>query len=365
MNTNSEMEQNQVMQDHNINQTNQVDPLDQIDLEDSAEPEYEFEEKESGEKESGEKFESPESGQKRLNKLPLDVLNGFRLSSIDTNFSILVSELQRRRKEMKTMEQHSFERMWTQTVYERCMEFLKEHKTFRRNSHDNISQDIAEYMKITPLVNLLQTFIDIAQQNGFFAKKCMDEMDSKNTNFSNRDWDEARTRYFTCNRLYYDFVELYQHCTGTWKPKRDHSQNMDRTQRGPREPREPREPRVQFDRNGSRENKHFERPHHQDRMPQSRQNTMHQDYPQQNTTYQDHPQQNTMQQSKPNHDRGTVQPKQRQQYDNSHQEHHNTTVNRKQYVPGSYSSFSENNTSTEKYQTPKSKKSVHHKYNHN
>ena len=187
------------------------------------------------EEESARKFSSPEAGASRLDKLPPNVLVVLQLLDEDVMFYALIMELQTRCHDCRTtLPIYSTDRMWIHTVFSFCMNFRREKIISESGATQDVSAEVQEYMRTTPIVSILQTLVDLAQQTGYQAKQFLDTLENEaSTKFvSTQDHDDA---YNNCNNLqrrYHDYVDLFRHCTGTWKPPRKNVHRSDAPTRG-------------------------------------------------------------------------------------------------------------------------------------
>lgn len=172
---------------------------------------------------------SPEVGAERLSKLPSQVHNCFQVS-LERCFDALINELKNRCTNYKTSsDPHAFERMWTQMVLSNCLTFKQEHFKTKTNMVDRHPQELVEYMKSSAIVDLLQTFNDVSQQNGYYARqeyeKLLEDYNNEKSpgkkTIPQRKIDDTKERSYYLQSFYRDFVDLYHRCTGTWKPKRN------------------------------------------------------------------------------------------------------------------------------------------------
>lgn len=169
------------------------------------------------------KFSSPEAGMERLSKIPGNVCAAICAVGIDNTFREFLTCAKLRCDNCKsTMEMLSCERMWTNMVYSMCMDFNRDH--FGKNGSQTVPQELTDYMNSVSMLEMLQVFIDISQQNGFNAQKEYDAMNTEgqnqSPNINQRQLDDAQNYCRALKQLYHDFVDLYRHCTGTWKPRR-------------------------------------------------------------------------------------------------------------------------------------------------
>ena len=180
------------------------------------------------ENENEHKFSSPATGIERLSKLPSDVLYGLQILSIETTFNLFIEEIQNRCHEYKnTHDRFSFERMWVQTVFGRCMDFRREH-FHTKVMLNRVPIEITNFMKNNSLIDLLQIFIDLSQQNGYHAKLAFDTLKNNTSRrVTQRELDDAYNGCVASQKLYHDFVDLYRHCIGTWRPSRTTYHNRD------------------------------------------------------------------------------------------------------------------------------------------
>jgi hypothetical protein len=183
------------------------------------------------------KFSSPEAGAERLGKLPPNILSTLRSVNEEIIFDAFIVELKNRCHEHKNkLEKYSPERMWTQIVFSKCMNFRYQHFHSKPNSLENIPNDFLHFLRDSTIVNILQILVDVAQQSGFNAKQLLDGYNTDTTfNVNQKDYNDARERWNTCQRHYYDYVELFRHCTGMWRPNKN--RQSDSTNRNSSEPK--------------------------------------------------------------------------------------------------------------------------------
>lgn len=157
----------------------------------------------------------------RLSKLPYDILNVFNIINIGVIFGVFLLEIRKRNKQLaKNQGIHSTVRMWTGNVYFFCYKFHKKH--FQNTFYvDKIPNCITEFIKMTPITDLLQIFIDVIQQKSYFARKQLKVLYHRDVIKRNKKEIiqlKIRCRYF--ENMYYDFVDLYKKCTGNKIPKK-------------------------------------------------------------------------------------------------------------------------------------------------
>jgi hypothetical protein len=159
----------------------------------------------------------------RLSKLPHDVLNAFNTVNIGANFRVFVSEIEKRNYQLiKSQGVYSTLRMWTGNVYFFCYKFYIKH--FQKSSDiSEVPINIIEYIRTSPIIDMLQVFIDISQRNRYIARNQLKELANSNISRTmnyKRELIRSKIRCRTLGNLYYDFVELYKKCTGCRIPKR-------------------------------------------------------------------------------------------------------------------------------------------------
>lgn len=171
------------------------------------------------------KFSSSEASIERLSKLSDEVINEFKLWSrnFDSIFNIFIAEIRTRCIEYKTTrDHHDTERMWMQIVFSMCMSFRYDHNLRPKQYTETEFNNINKYMKTASVIDLLQIFIDITQQNCHNVKQIINSHDN---NSLQTDSDELKYNESMLQQLYHDFVDLYRRCTGTWKPLKTYGPN--------------------------------------------------------------------------------------------------------------------------------------------
>ena len=185
--------------------------------------------------ESTRTFSSPEAGATRLGKLPPNVLVVLQLLDEETMFNALITELQNRCQECRTtLPVYDTNRMWIQMVFSYCMNFRREKIFSESGTTQDVPPEVLEYMHTTPIVSILQTFVDLAQQTGFQAQQFLDTLENEAVEkfVSIKDHDDACSNRNNLQRRYHDYVDLFRHCTGTWKPARKNFRRSDAPIRG-------------------------------------------------------------------------------------------------------------------------------------
>lgn len=170
------------------------------------------------------KFTSPEAGAERLSKLDPEILDALKLMTEDDIFSLFLSELKNKCNFLQSsQDSFSHERMWTQIVFSICMNFKREHFHSKvKLSH--VPPKITAWFKDTNVVSILQTFVDISQQNGYAAKQVLMKLRETDPRSSkHQDTKElhlTQERFELLQNRYHDYVDLLKRCTGTWKPQK-------------------------------------------------------------------------------------------------------------------------------------------------
>lgn len=139
---------------------------------------------------------SPQSAIERLKSLPNTVVEAF--ANIDVMLNILIDELYNRCNNNDPL---TIDTMWHKIVLSSCKSFRRKHYP-RRNDIAPVGQDVINYFKSTSIINLLQTFNDIAQRNGFEAN----EKNDKNA--------------YHYKNMYHEFVRLFHQCSDPQKLNR-------------------------------------------------------------------------------------------------------------------------------------------------
>lgn len=174
---------------------------------------------------NGPRFTSPEASAERLSKLPADVQNALKMMTEENIFTALVNEIQARCQECRVRcSAYDYERMWVHMVRTYCRSFRSQY--FSRSSRttivDSLPEVVVEYMKTVPLVDLLQTIVDLSQQRGYCAKQRLDSFVGSDGKLmvKQHEYEEAREKCNYLFRCYYSYVDLFRMCTGTWRPSR-------------------------------------------------------------------------------------------------------------------------------------------------
>lgn len=171
---------------------------------------------------------SPEACMARLAKLPENVQNELKsMTEYDCFNSCVQSLVSRCAEQRKNMEENNFERMWTHNVRNHCMNFRQQCFRHMRNRSNGTYQVFTDYMSTLSVMEMLQTLVDLAQQRGFFAKQnlasCMDENGALVV--SETDYAQSKEQCTYCYNQYHFYVDLYRHCNGSWRPRRNNRSN--------------------------------------------------------------------------------------------------------------------------------------------
>jgi len=171
--------------------------------------------------ESTRKFSSPESGAERLKQLPQKVCDFYHLVPIETAFNAFLKSLRNRCADCKTThDKFSYEKMWMSMVFSICMDFRRDVFQSKSDDMDQTPVEIRDWMDQTGIIEILQTFIDVAQQNGHEAKNELAKQEENTESKNQRHTDNIKSRCSALQNRYHSFVDLYRRCTGTWKPPR-------------------------------------------------------------------------------------------------------------------------------------------------
>jgi hypothetical protein len=200
----------------NFNDCEEDDVFNEVDVENENEKNTNFEYK----------FSSPEACAERLGKLPSNILSALRSLNEEVIFDIFITELKVRCHDCKNrLDKYSPERMWTQIVFSKCMDFKHEHFRNKNNNLDRVSTDFLTFMRNVDIVSILQILVDVAQQNGYHSKQLFDNLSNEHKmNYINqKDYDDAKNRWLLNQQQYHNYVNLFRHCTGTWKPMKKRS----------------------------------------------------------------------------------------------------------------------------------------------
>ncbi|BCS83364.1 hypothetical protein QLL95_gp0759 [Cotonvirus japonicus] len=161
---------------------------------------------------------SAEAGAARLAKLPKQICDEIKKLGYDIAFKKFIEELVDDVRSNRSSGDNidSFENMWYRMALTICNSFY--YRNFgrrygaRQEADDAlISNELREYICQTPVLDVIQTFIDLTQQDGNLNNK--------------QNQDEQFIRYHRF--LYRSFVTLYHQCNGTWKPQK-HNNNRKR-----------------------------------------------------------------------------------------------------------------------------------------
>ncbi|AVL94986.1 hypothetical protein ma600 [Moumouvirus australiensis] len=134
---------------------------------------------------------SPQAGATRLALLPKNVHEEFRRVSYGQAFRVFLERLENDSKSDVFEHYHS---LWLKIVNNLCVSFSKKN-FYSREPDVQFSEEFRRCINQTDVLDVIQTFIDFAQQDG-------------NT-------DNFREASFY-RRLYKSFVRLYHQCNGTW-----------------------------------------------------------------------------------------------------------------------------------------------------
>uniref|UniRef100_A0A6G6AD11 Uncharacterized protein n=1 Tax=Borely moumouvirus TaxID=2712067 RepID=A0A6G6AD11_9VIRU len=134
---------------------------------------------------------SPQAGATRLALLPKNVHEEFRRVSYGQAFRVFLERLENDSKSDVFEHYHS---LWLKIVNNLCVSFSKRN-FYSREPDVQFSEEFKRCINQTDVLDVIQTFIDFAQQDG-------------NT-------DNFREASFY-RRLYKSFVRLYHQCNGTW-----------------------------------------------------------------------------------------------------------------------------------------------------
>lgn len=165
---------------------------------------------------------TPEAAYERLQKLPKEVKTCLLGQDIVISFSMFIEEVKRRCDQFRTDESrcqederpsYAIDRMWTNIVYRLCMNFLNENFD-RRIPFKFQDSALVEYLKNCDLMDMLQNMVDVSQYNSNQAKNELFELMDGESN--KRDIQSQQMICDDMKRLYYNFVDLFRHCTGTW-----------------------------------------------------------------------------------------------------------------------------------------------------
>ncbi|AHA45287.1 hypothetical protein HIRU_S381 [Hirudovirus strain Sangsue] len=160
---------------------------------------------------------SPEAGADRLSKLSQSMLDEIRKLGYDTIFRKFVDELNSDLQSQNIQKEsfEDFESKWHRIVNTICNQFYRKNfgtpyeqrgrssTRFGQNSSPNMSSELTTFIQETPVLQIIQVFIDMLQQDGNYNGK--------------QNVDEEQIRY--SRFMYRSFVTLYHKCNGTWKPQ--------------------------------------------------------------------------------------------------------------------------------------------------
>lgn len=159
---------------------------------------------------------SPEAGKERLAKLPEKVSMVFQLQNIDKTFNAFVEELDSRCRDYeKNRDPKDYERILTQVYYMQCVNFRDAHFE-RRKAIDTVPVELTEYMKKTHMADILQTIIDVAQQNGYHARNNLESLKQQvqKNNQDEYELKHAMESWNSLQQLYKALVNLNNICNG-------------------------------------------------------------------------------------------------------------------------------------------------------
>lgn len=135
-------------------------------------------------------------------------------------FNLFLIELKNKCDVLQSsQEPHSYERMWTQIVYSICMNFKREHFNYKFKSPQHVSPKLTVWFQ-TDIVKVLQTFVDISQQNGYSAKQSLMKLRETSKSQDTKDIHYLQEHFDKLQNRYHDYVDLLKRCIGTWKPIR-------------------------------------------------------------------------------------------------------------------------------------------------
>ena len=168
------------------------------------------------------KFQNIESTNERINKIPSDVLKEIKICGMKTFFGIFLKKLNTICIALeKTLDVLDTQRMWTNIVYNMCVSFNNEYLRDEMERFDRIENiaTVYDYVQSISIFDSLQLLVDLARQNCHDSRYDLDDISTKQ-NITRQEFYDVETRYYLMRDLYFDFMELYRHCTGTWKPKK-------------------------------------------------------------------------------------------------------------------------------------------------
>ena len=145
-----------------------------------------------------------------LSKIPLQyyiALSNLDISDIFKEYLSCIKSICK--INMDTLDNLSYERMWTNMVYHKCIDFSNYHFKYCSFTSNNISQELRNYLISVDIVTMLQYIVGLCYQQ------------TKQNNMSPEAPECKDTKRLSkqLNQLCYDFYYLYHQCIGTWKIK--------------------------------------------------------------------------------------------------------------------------------------------------
>ena len=180
-----------------VEEFNELDDLDDLNNIDNL---SETDEIESENRDTEKKF-TPEATAQRLEKMPNRIREIYRNANISTCFDIFLFTLKKRCEGEFT---NIYENMWTNNTYRLCSRFKNNNLTEHTDQY-SVPEEFVEYMTNTPVLEILQTFNDISQTNGYNAKLKLDALQDTDGS-TNKEIDQASQYLYKCKDIYHNFV---------------------------------------------------------------------------------------------------------------------------------------------------------------
>ena len=154
------------------------------------------------------KFSSREAGLARLERLDVGLFDMLKKTNHILIFDLFMREM---RSRISQLEPNTFELLWMKLCYNICLDY---------KNAPNLETDVEEiqtYMKVTPICEQLQMFIDLAQYKSNFAFNRYKKM--QDTDVTEQELNEAFIKKKEKSTVYRNYVSLYNACLGNAKPK--------------------------------------------------------------------------------------------------------------------------------------------------
>lgn len=152
----------------------------------------------------------------RLGKINQSLYRALLSFDEEIIFDIFLTELRKRCLFFNANRSFNcIERMWHNMVYRLCLDFRRGRFPPRRTGIMSLSVEINEFMQNHDTVHILQTLIDLAQERGFSCKSPF--FDSTNTDNLNKKYEKTLRQSVDFKTRFYDYVELFEKCTGLYR----------------------------------------------------------------------------------------------------------------------------------------------------